>query len=64
MPIQMPTANAHAAGILPGNVLNGVSCASPSGCVAVGSQLVDVVSVLVGALVERWNAPLVPIVTG
>jgi hypothetical protein len=61
---QMPTANAHAAGIFPGNELDAVSCASLTRCVAVGSRLQDPVSVELGALVERWTAPIVPIVTG
>jgi hypothetical protein len=61
---QMPTASAHAAGIFPGNELDAVSCASLTRCVAVGSRLQDPVSVELGALVERWNAELVPIVTG
>jgi hypothetical protein len=62
--IQLPPSTAHAAGVLPGNVLDGVSCAALTSCVAVGSQLLDPVSVTLQALVERWNATLVPTVTG
>jgi hypothetical protein len=60
----MPTSFAHAAGLLPGNVLYGVSCASLTSCVAVGHQLGNPSVGQIIALVERWNAPLVPIVTG
>jgi hypothetical protein len=56
--IQQPSVNVHAANI--SRELNGVSCPSPISCTAVGFRFrVDYLP-----LVEQWNRPIVPVVTG